>query len=96
MNQSKYFCLILFLFEVGVQINGVTALLGDCGEIHKGNEERGLAYYEEEMEFDSELEELFDASNDNDTARMEEAYKLLEKLAIDEKKRTKPLQSSVS
>lgn len=98
--RSMYFCLFLFLFGAGVQLNVVYALSGQCGEFHPGFPEASpedLASREAEMEFDMELEDLFDAVNDGDDERSEEVLSSLEKLMdVQEAPRKNPIISTVS
>lgn len=78
-TEIRFVVLFLFLY------NSVEAKLSECGEFDpNGVVARKIDEYSEELPFQDELEEVFEAFEKNDDERMEEAFKSLENVEIDE------------
>lgn len=82
--ESRFVCLIVVLLSVHIKIETALALSAQCGEFNGDKYVQGrLAELDRELGFEAELEQFFDAFNENDTERMDEALKLLELVQSD-------------
>lgn len=74
MQTTEIRFVVLFLF-----LHSSVDALRECGEFDQnGIVAREIREYSEVLPFQNELEQLFDAFENNDTELMEAAYKLLE------------------
>lgn len=76
--EQRFIYFIVFLLSIQIRVKTVYALR-ECGEFHKDEFVQGrLAELDGELGFEAELNQYFDAFNNNDTKGMDDVLKLLQ------------------